>query len=46
MRRGAKSRRKEGREEPHDLKLKGKVGFVWFSALQVRGSGKLAEGKG
>ena len=45
MRRGAKSRRKEGQAKLHDLKLKGKVGVVWFFALQVRGAGKLAEGK-
>ena len=46
MRRGAKSRRKEGQEELHDLKWKGKVGWVGLSALQTYGSEKLAEGKG
>ena len=46
MRRGAKSRRKEGQEELHDLKWKAKVGWVGLSALQTYGSEKLAEGKG
>ena len=35
VRRGAKSRRKEGQAKLHDLKLKGKVGLVGLSALQV-----------
>ena len=46
MQRGAKFLRKKGQAKLHDLKWKGKVGLVGLSALQARGSEKLAEGKG
>ena len=43
---GRRSGAERGQAELHNLKWKGKVGLVGLSALQARGAGKLAEGKG